>query len=245
MVSSLWKSFLHDFASRLTYRVKWKNDSRRTWTVHLSLERALSLPLDEGALTALWRLALVFIVPCVTLSGLFYLYCYPDSEGSLLFSAFVGNTVKNRHGIPCFRLFGLPTKLLSSIFAKYYCYGFFNGTQIRIVRPQILSCPAWITVFLFQFRRAGTDPAISAPVSSTDERFIHWSLRRNPLGRKKSLARDRNYHGIVRAEICTQHEARGRNFSPWFIRYHLQPSPNIQYTSVFALLCVYLFRHRT
>lgn len=64
MVSSLWKSFLHDFASRLTYRVKWKNDSRRTWIVHLSLERALSSPLDEGAVTALWRLALVFIVPC-------------------------------------------------------------------------------------------------------------------------------------------------------------------------------------
>ena len=27
------------------------------------------------------------------------------------------------------------------------------------------------------------------------------------FGRKKSLARDCNYHGIVRAEICTQHEA--------------------------------------
>lgn len=143
----------------------------------------------------------------MTLSGLFYICCYPDTDGSLHFSAFARNTVKNWHGIPCFRLFGLPIKLLSSIFSKHYYYGFFNGTQIRMVRPPILSRPAWITVFLFQFRRAGIEPVISIPVISdiylfrADKCFIHWNLRRNLFRRKKSLSRDCNHHGIVRSGL--------------------------------------------
>ena len=140
----------------------------------------------------------------MTLSGLFYLYCYPDSEGSLHFSAFARNTAKNWHGIPCFRLFGLPIKLLSSIFTKHYYYGFFIETKMCILSSNDIT-------LLFQFRRTGTDPAISQPKV---KRFSIETYAGTHFRRKKSLARDRNYHGIVRTEICTQHKARDRNFSP-------------------------------
>lgn len=67
---------------------KWENRGDRNRTGDLLCIRQALYQLSYTPITAFQRLALVFIVPCVTLSGLFCLCCYPDSEGSLHFSAF-------------------------------------------------------------------------------------------------------------------------------------------------------------
>lgn len=182
------------------------NRGDRNWTGDLLCIRQVLYQLSYTPITAFQRLALVFIVPCVTLSGLFCLCCYPESEGSLHFSAFALNIR------PACRI---THQLWSTSGVKELNLPFLSPSH-RI-----------FTRFLGGWA------------------FHHWNLHRNHATFKEGM----NFRTTVNAEIvrvwiCTTHEARDIT-SRLDFRYHLQPCPDIQYPSVFAMLCVYLFRHHT
>ena len=98
------------------------------------------------SITALWRLALVFIVPCMTLSGVrFYVFLL---TGRTVTALYLCKVVFNRYTrtlitAQCLSAnhkessFRLPFRELVS---AQVLYDF--GNQIRMVRPPILSRPA-------------------------------------------------------------------------------------------------------